>query len=226
MANGRPYQLSSQPLPLSGQYTTSLTCVGEKDIFLPLTFLRIRLTIIHAISCMHAHKYWEVRAITPQDQEQLVQSMSEFRYIVFGRFAPTILRTFKDFDYSLAQVVSLFILDENGELTIKQVAGLLERSLSATSRLLDQLAARGMITRREDVQDRRVKRVAITEQGRALIETLQGVRADVQLEMMDYLSPDEQADVVRGVGLLAKAGRKWREQHESSTPGTEGSSTT
>jgi DNA-binding MarR family transcriptional regulator len=175
---------------------------------------------------MHARKYQEeVKTITPDNQELLVQSMSEFRYIVFGRFAPSILRTFKDFDYSLAQVVSLFILDEKGELTIKQVAGLLDRSVSATSRLLDQLAARGMIIRREDEQDRRVKRVAITEQGQALIETLQLLRADVQIEIMEYLSPDEQADVVRGIALLARAGRKWREQHEPSTTRTEISST-
>ena len=175
---------------------------------------------------MHTNIGEGMRAITPNDHELLVQSMSEFRYIVFGRFAPSILRTFKDFDYSLAQVASLFILDEKGELTIKQVAGLLERSVSATSRLLDQLASRGMITRREDEQDHRVKRVATTEQGRALIETLQLLRADVQIEMMEYLSPDEQADVVRGMVLLAKAGRKWREQHESSTTRTEVSSTT
>lgn len=166
-----------------------------------------------------------MRAIIPHDRELLAQSMSEFRSIVFGRFAPSILRTFRDFDYSLAQVASLFILDEQGELTIKQVAGLLERSVSATSRLLDQLAARGMLTRREDEQDHRVKRVAITEQGRALIETLQVLRADVQLELMEYLSLDEQEDAVRGMVLLAKAGRKWREQHESSTTRTAVSST-
>ena len=191
----------------------------------PLTFLHIRLTISHIISCVHAHNYREVRAITPHDHELLVQSMSEFRYIVFGRFAPSILRTFKDFDYSLAQVASLFILDEQGELTIKQVAGLLDRSVSATSRLLNQLASRGMITRREDEQDHRAKRVAITEQGRQFIEALQLLRADVQMEMMEYLAPHEQAEVVRGVVLLAKAGRKWRAQHEFSTTWTEVSST-
>jgi len=175
---------------------------------------------------MHAHNYREVRAITPNDHELLVQSMSEFRYIVFGRFAPSLLRTFKDFDYSLAQVASLFILDEKGELTIKQVAGLLDRSVSATSRLLDQLASRSMITRREDEQDHRVKRVAITEQGRELIEALQLLRADVWIEMMEYLAPHEQADVVRGMVLLAKAGKKWRAQHESSTTRAEVSNTT
>ena len=192
----------------------------------PLTFLRIRITISHNISCMHAHKYREVRAITPNDHELLVQSMSEFRYIVFGRFAPSIVRTFKDFDYSLAQVASLFILDEQGELTIKQVAGLLDRSVSATSRLLNQLASRSMITRREDEQDHRAKRVAITEQGRQFIEALQLWRADVQMEMMEYLAPHDLCLLMRGVVLLAKAGRKWREQHESSTTRTEVSSTT
>ncbi|GCF09839.1 hypothetical protein [Dictyobacter arantiisoli] len=49
-------------------------------------------------------------------------------------------------------------------------------------------------------------RVAITGQGLALIETLQIMRADVQVEIMEYLSPDEQADVVQGMALLAKAG--------------------
>ena len=83
-----------------------------------------------------------------------------------------------------------------------------------------------MITRREDEQDHRAKRVAITEQGQALIETLQVLRADVQREMMEYLSPDEQAYVVRGMVLLAKAGRKWRAHHESATTRTAGSSTT
>lgn len=197
----------------------------KADPIPPLTFLHIRLTISHIISCMHAHNYREMRAITPNDHELLVQSMSEFRHIVFGRFAPSLLRTFKDFDYSLAQVASLFILDEKGELTIKQVAGLLDRSVSATSRLLDQLASRSMITRREDEQDHRVKRVAITEQGRELIQALQLLRADVQIEMMEYLAPHEQAEVVRGMVLLAKAGKKWRAQHESSTTRAEVSST-
>jgi DNA-binding MarR family transcriptional regulator len=192
----------------------------------PLTFLHIRLTISHIISCVHAHNYREVRAITPHDHELLVQSMSEFRYIVFGRFASSILRTFKDSDYSLAQVASLFILDEQGELAIKQVAGLRDRSVSATSRLLDQLASRSMITRREDEQDHRAKRVAITEQGRELIEALQLLRADVQIEMMEYLAPHEQAEVVRGMVLLANAGKKWRAQHEFSTTRTEVSSAT
>jgi len=52
--------------------------------------------------------------MTTNDHELFVQSMSEFRHIVFGKFAPSFLRSFKDFDYSLAQVALLFIVDEQG----------------------------------------------------------------------------------------------------------------
>lgn len=130
-------------------------------------------------------------------------------------FVLGIMQTFEDFDYSLPQVATLLMLDEEGELTIKRVAQLLGRSISATSRLLDQLVVRGMISRREDERDRRAKRVAITEQGRALILTLEQRRADVQIVVMEYLSAEEQAQVTRAMVLLAEAGQRRRMQHES-----------
>ncbi len=65
------------------------------------------------------------------------------------------LRSFGNADFSLAQVAALYLLDDEGELTIKQVAEKIGRSLSASSRLLDQLVERGFVDRREDQQDRR-----------------------------------------------------------------------
>jgi DNA-binding MarR family transcriptional regulator len=107
------------------------------------------------------------------------------------------------------------LLDEEDELTITQVAELLGRSVSVVSRLLDQLVVRGMVRRREDERDRRVKRVAITEQGRTLVATLEQQRANAQLAVMASLSPEEQAEVTRAMVLLAQASRR-RKHYESS----------
>lgn len=134
----------------------------------------------------------------------------------------SITQSFEDFDYSLPQMAALLLLDEESELTIKQVAELLARSISATSRLLDQLVVRGMISRREDEHDRRTKRVAITEQGQMLIMTLEQRRADAQIAVMKYLSTEEQAEVTRAMVLLAEAGQRRRMQYEPSTSTTEG----
>jgi len=147
----------------------------------------------------------------------MARSLNEFRRLNFREFIYSIMHTFEDFDYSLPQVASLLLLDEEGEKTIKQVAEWLGRSVSTTSRLLDHLVVRGMITRREDGRDRRMKRVAITAQGRALIATVEQQRADVQTASLEYLSPEEQAEVNRAMILLVEGARRRREQYESAT---------
>jgi DNA-binding MarR family transcriptional regulator len=160
------------------------------------------------------------REIIMNDNELLARSINQFRRTIIRDFIFVVVRTFEDFDYSLPQMATLLLLDEEGELTIKQVAELLGRSVSATSRLLDQLVVRGMITRREDERDRRAKRVAITERGRALIATLEQRRADAQIAVMEYLSAEERAQVRRAMALLAEAGRTRRKQDEPSEAGT------
>jgi DNA-binding MarR family transcriptional regulator len=148
-------------------------------------------------------------------------SIRQFRRTILRDFILDIMQTFEDFDYSLPQMATLLLLDEEGELTIKRVTELLGRSISATSRLLDQLVVRGMISRREDERDRRTKRVAITEQGRALIMTLEQRRADAQIAVMEYLSAEEQAEVTRAMVLLAEAGKRRKTQYGSLETGAQ-----
>lgn len=156
----------------------------------------------------------------PNENELIAWSISQLRRNIIREFAFRVVQTFGDFDYSFPQMATLLLLDEEGEQTIKGVAALLGRSFSATSRLLDQLVVRGLITRREDERDRRVKRVAITAQGRRFIETIERQRADAQLAVMDYLSPEERAEVVRGMVLLVEAARRKKDHHESPATGT------
>ena len=155
--------------------------------------------------------------ITSNDQELLARSISQFRRSMVREFILGIITAFGDFDFSLPQMATLLLLDEEGELTIKQIAELVGRSVSATSRLLDQLVERGMVSRREDERDRRVKRVAITENGKGLIATLEQRRAEAQIAVMEYLSAEEQAEVTRAMALLAGASR--RRHYEYSAPG-------
>ena len=100
------------------------------------------------------------------------------------------------------------MLDDVGEPTIKQVAETLGRSVSATSRLLDQLVERGLIGRREDKQDRRAKRVFLKEEGWTFLRTFEQNRADAQVALMVYLAPEEQAQVAQAMALLAEAARR------------------
>ncbi len=158
-----------------------------------------------------------MQIINTNDSEILARNIGQFRRAIVREFVFNILSAFADFDYSLPQLATLLLLEEEGELSIKQVSEFLWRSLSATSRLLDQLVERGMVSRREDEHDRRSKRIAITEQGRVLIATLEQRRADAQLSVMDYYSAEEQAVIKRAMALLAEAGqRRRRNDHPES----------
>jgi DNA-binding MarR family transcriptional regulator len=162
-----------------------------------------------------------MQTINTNEREMLAYSISQFRRAIVREFVFNILRTFVDFDYSLPQLATLLLLDEEGELTIKMVTEILGRSVSATSRLLDQLVERGMVSRREDELDRRSKRIAITEKGRTLIATLEQRRADAQIAVMEYFSAEEQAEINRAMALLAEAGQRRRryDHRESNTTG-------
>jgi DNA-binding MarR family transcriptional regulator len=66
----------------------------------------------------------------------------------------------------------------DGEPTVKALAERLGLSLPGASRAVDQLARRGLLDRREDVDDRRCKRLSITDAGRELVHRLDDARRD------------------------------------------------
>jgi len=80
-------------------------------------------------------------------------------------------------ELSLTQIKLLHHLGEaTQELTLKQGAELVHVSLPAASRMVDDLVRRGFVERNEDTDDRRMKRIGITRDGRAVIGRLNAAR--------------------------------------------------
>jgi DNA-binding MarR family transcriptional regulator len=153
------------------------------------------------------------------EREMLAGNLRQFRQAIWHDLLMGMVRLFGDADFSLAQVATLYLLDGEEALSVKSVSERIGRSLSATSRMVEQLVERGLVERREDQQDRRMKRVLITAQGRAFLRTFEQNRADAQLTVMMYLSPEEQARVNEAMELLAEAARRRAERHEQTGTG-------
>jgi DNA-binding MarR family transcriptional regulator len=76
-------------------------------------------------------------------------------------------------ELSITQIKLLHHLEGDGpELTLKQVAERVPISLPAVSRTVDDLVRRGMVHRHEDDEDRRMKRISLTDEGRTVIRKL------------------------------------------------------
>jgi DNA-binding MarR family transcriptional regulator len=80
-------------------------------------------------------------------------------------------------ELTLTQIKLLHHLeDASHELSLKEGAELVHVSLPATSRMVDDLVRRGYVLRHEDLDDRRMKRVSLTREGRAVIGRLNAAR--------------------------------------------------
>jgi DNA-binding MarR family transcriptional regulator len=92
----------------------------------------------------------------------------------------------------MTQMKTLGMLDDCvEEVSVKELSERLGLSLPATSRTVDGLLRRGLLTRLEDPDDRRVKRVRLTDQGRAVVHQI--VTARLQgLEAFATTLSDEQ----------------------------------
>ena len=60
----------------------------------------------------------------------------------------------------------LFLLEDGGEHSVKEIAGHLGLSLPAASRAVDGLIQRDYVTRRESAEDRRSRLIALSDHGR------------------------------------------------------------
>ena len=80
-------------------------------------------------------------------------------------------------DLTITQIKALHWLENrDSELSVKDLAEVLALSLPATSRNVEALLQRGLLERREDERDRRVRLVRITASGRDISARLGAAR--------------------------------------------------
>jgi DNA-binding MarR family transcriptional regulator len=79
---------------------------------------------------------------------------------------------FADADFSFTQWVVLMAVRDGIATTCSEISRHVNHDTGATTRLVDQLEARGLLERRRSTEDRRVVNLALTPAGIALAKTL------------------------------------------------------
>lgn len=111
-------------------------------------------------------------------------------------------------ELTLLQLGTLLLLEDGEARTVGALGEQIGRSLSATSRLVEQLVKRELLRREEDPDDRRARRVTIAARGRKLLQAMVRRRAETEMRLIAALAPEDQRTVLRGLELLAEAARK------------------
>ncbi|HEY7599670.1 MAG TPA: MarR family transcriptional regulator [Candidatus Limnocylindrales bacterium] len=102
-----------------------------------------------------------------------------------------------------SQLAALYAVGGTQTLTVADLAEMIGRSPSATSRLAAGLERRGLLRRNEEEADRRQRTLSITPAGQALLAEVDGARAEQFLAVVRPLPPAERALIAMGVAALS-----------------------
>lgn len=111
--------------------------------------------------------------------------------------------TIAELDLSFTQIKALCIMDLDESCpSLKELAESMNVSLPAMSRAVDGLYIRGFVDRSEDPEDRRVKRIALTDSGRAVTRTLNEARLLAMREFLTSLDDEKTRTLAHALELI------------------------
>ena len=119
-------------------------------------------------------------------------------------------------EVTLTQYRSLVVLASRGPQGVAALAEALGVTPPTASRLCERLVRKGLVRRRTDRHDRRQVRIALTESGSALIDTVTARRRDEIADLLALIPPEVQHSVVMALGQLASSAGEVPDQDWSS----------
>jgi DNA-binding MarR family transcriptional regulator len=133
----------------------------------------------------------------------LLQALSHADHLFSARLEAALDRS----GLSIAKFGVLKTLSKESEpLPLGQLAERLACVKSNITQLIDRLEKDGLVRRVPDVEDRRSTRAVITKQGRRRYEAGLKVQLELEEELLDGLSLEEQAQVASALKKLTRNG--------------------
>jgi len=119
---------------------------------------------------------------------------------------------FMDSTLTMQQLRVLVTLSMNGPTSGQELAGVLGVGPGTVTGIVDRLASHGLVTRGEDPDDRRVRPVALSGAGTALIERIMDWGDRYWRALFDQLDADTLLDLDRVLGKLQEAAERMRDE--------------
>jgi DNA-binding MarR family transcriptional regulator len=105
--------------------------------------------------------------------QQLAADLMQFFGRVMKGDQGELFALIAELDLTMPQMRGLFVLDTSDRaLALTELAPMMGLSVAAAGRSVDGLVRNGLVSRTEDPVDRRIKRLALTADGRAALERI------------------------------------------------------
>lgn len=115
-------------------------------------------------------------------------------------------RALEPFGVTGRECAVLLVIDDRIPLSQQDVAQQLGVDRTTMVALLDELETKGLVERRQDLEDRRRNVVALTKLGHATVQKATGATKDAEREFFASLTADETAEFTRSLRRLGFPG--------------------
>jgi DNA-binding MarR family transcriptional regulator len=152
------------------------------------------------------------------DRDQLVGRVMDAQWCLRRTLARGGAMPLLDLNLTMQQTKALLVLSvHDNAMSGQALARHLSVSLATLTGIVDRLVTQGLVTRREDAEDRRVRLVELTEHGRSLVESVR----DSGLEQMRRLLRRLDDETLTAMELVMRRLRDAAEE-EAAEQGTAG----
>jgi DNA-binding MarR family transcriptional regulator len=138
------------------------------------------------------------------DVDQFREALRKWSEVFMQRSMQSFMMHAKRHGLSPAQANTLFFIKRAGSAGVSNIGDDLGITSAAASQMIERLVQQGLILRSEDPNDRRLKRIVLSDKGTQLIR--EGFRAQQvwQDDLAGCLNPQELAQVTDALNLLAE----------------------
>ena len=140
----------------------------------------------------------------PVAGETFRNSLFYWTGLLEARYNQDFVKAMRPLRVTVPRFRALAVLMELSDLTVGELARQSSIERSALSRLLDQLAAEGLIERRPKRADKRALAISITEAGREAYRTMRPVRRAILRRATAGIAPDDIAQTMAVVQRMLR----------------------
>lgn len=135
-------------------------------------------------------------------EDAFTATLGEWIEVLMRQSMRRFLRHARERGLSMSHMGAIFHTHRSGSCGVTEIGEHLGVSSAAASQMLDRLVQQELVLRTEDPDDRRVKRIELTEKGRRLLEDGIRARQGWLSDIAQILSDREKETITAALKLL------------------------
>jgi DNA-binding MarR family transcriptional regulator len=140
--------------------------------------------------------------------DPFIAALQEWMQVAMRGSTRRFLRYALESGLSMSHFGALFYIHHSGRCGVTEIGEHLGVTSAAASQMLDRLVHLGLVTRGEDPDDRRVKRIELTKKGRQVIEGGMRARQEWVDEVAATLTQNEKLQLTSALETLILKARQ------------------